>query len=344
MDLKDAVSYHQLVVASEGRTAATQRQYLYFERVFLRYLETANLAPTLDSLNAMNVRAALSWYGAQTDYRRRRGGEVAGMVLVDTLHLFARFLEREGIYEEDPLRKMRRVKVAKRLRQPFSQSEVIAMWGACRTAEIPSREEALFLLLLDTGMRIGEACTLTLDHVKLDQRQIIIGTEGKGRRERMVPIGASDKRDGGRTLRAIRRYLAERPDDSRGRGRLFLGRDRFPLESAGGSSAISRLGKTAAIADPGPHRLRHTFCTQYLVTYPGDELGLRRIVGHLSYAVLADYVHFAQSIIADRAGRASLAEQWLSPSAHEQPVPYDGGGNVRAFHCPQCARRAVHSH
>lgn len=344
MNLRDAVSYHQLVVASEGRTAATQRQYLYFERVFLKYLESAGIRADLDALNPTNVRNAHAWYGTQGDYRRRRGGEVAGMVLIDTLHLFARFLEREGIYEDDPLRKVRRVKVAKRLRLPFSQSEVIAMWGACRSAEIPSREEALFLLLLDTGMRIGEACTLTIDRLKFDQRQIIIGTEGKGRRERIVPIGASDKRDGGRTLRAIRRYLTERPDDARGRNRLFLGRDRYPLESAGGSAAISRLGKIAGIEDAGPHRLRHTFCTQYLVTYPGDELGLRRIVGHLSYAVLADYVHFAQSTIADRAGRASLAEQWLTPSGHAEPVEFNGPGNVRAFHCGQCQRRAVHSH
>ena len=52
-------------------------------------------------------------------------------------------------------------------------------------------------------------------------------------------------------------------------------------------------------------------CTQYLVMFPGDEIGLRRIVGHLSTDVLRSYVHFAQSIIAERAGHASLAEQWL---------------------------------
>jgi len=48
------------------------------------------------------------------------------------------------------------------------------------------------------------------------------------------------------------------------------------------------------------------------VTYPGDEIGLRRIIGHISSQILADYVHFAQFIIAERAGRASLAEQWLA--------------------------------
>ena len=149
MDLLNAVSYHQLVLASEGRTIKTQRQYLHFEKVFLRYLESAGIKPEMDALNPANVRAALTWYQSLSDGRRTRGGEVGGMVLVDILHLFARFLEREGLYDEDPLRKIRRVKIAKRLRQPFSQTEVMALWGACKQSQMPLRDEALLLLLLD---------------------------------------------------------------------------------------------------------------------------------------------------------------------------------------------------
>jgi site-specific recombinase XerD len=314
MDLKDAISYHQLVLASEGRTEATQRQYLYFERQLLHYLESKNIRPELAELNVANVRGALGWYQAQTDRRRIRGGEVGGMVLVDVLHTFARFLEREDVLPEDPLRALRRVKVAKRLRQPFTQTEVIALWGATKQSQMPVRDEALFLLLLDTGMRIGEACTITLDTLKLDRRYIVVGAEGKGRRERLVPIGQHDRRDGGRTLRAIYRYSHERKMSTRDRNRFFLGKDGYPLEAAGGSQAIERLGKIAGVA-AGPHRLRHTFSTQYLVTFPGDEIGLRRIIGHVSKDVLSDYVHFAQSIIAERAGHASLAEQWLNGRA-----------------------------
>jgi hypothetical protein len=49
--------------------------------------------------------------------------------------------------------------------------------------------------------------------------------------------------------------------------------------------------------------------------YPGDEIGLRRIVGHLSSEITRSYVHFAQSIIAERAGHASLADLWLGGRA-----------------------------
>lgn len=309
MDLRDAVSYHQLVVASEGRTDKTQRQYLHFERIFLRYLDQAGVKPELAALNPANVRAALDWYKTlPNEGRRTRGGEVAGMVFVDIMRLFARFLEREGILSDDPLRNLRRVKIAKRLRQPFTQTELVALWGACKQSAYPVRDEALFLLLLDTGMRIGEACTLTLDRVRLDQRLVIVGDEGKGRRERLVPIGGSDKRDGGRTLRALRAYLDRRPERDRGVNRVFLGRDGYPLEAAGGSEIIERLGKIAGVENAGPHRLRHTFATFYLTVHVGDELGLRRIIGHVSKEVLADYVHLSQSTLAERAGCASLAE------------------------------------
>jgi site-specific recombinase XerC len=181
VNLIDAISYHQLVLASEGRTEATQRQYMHFQRVFLRYLESVGVTPGLDALNPTNVRAGLAWYQTLSAPQRTRGGEVAGMVFVDTIHTWARFLEREGILDDDPLRKMRRVKITKRLRQPLSQTEAMALWGAARTSPMALRDEALFLLLLDTGMRIGEACTITLDALKLDERHIIIGAEGKGR-------------------------------------------------------------------------------------------------------------------------------------------------------------------
>jgi hypothetical protein len=55
----------------------------------------------------------------------------------------------------------------------------------------------------------------------------------------------------------------------------------------------------------------NTFCTVYLTEYPGDELGLRRIVGHLSTDVLADYVHLAEQAIAQRAGRVAPSQNWL---------------------------------
>ena len=55
MDLRDALTLHQLTLASEGRTEKTQRQYRHFQTVFLRYLESARIAPSLASIGLVLV-------------------------------------------------------------------------------------------------------------------------------------------------------------------------------------------------------------------------------------------------------------------------------------------------
>lgn len=315
VDLRDAAAYHQLVLNEEGASLATQRNYLFYERLLIQGFEELGIPLALESLATNNVRRMLVWYRQRVNQNASRGGEVGVNQCASRLKGWANFLAREEIIPPDALRMLRPARVAKILREPYTQAEVTAMWGACRLSSTPVRDEALFLLLLDTGMRIGEAVTLTLDRLRLDERQILVGARGKGRRERLVPLGDGARRDGGRVVRTLRAYLLTRHVRGPDTGRVFLTREGRPMSSEAGSKIVQRLGDLAGVTNPITHRLRHTFCTWYLVTYPGDELGLRRIVGHVSHQVLADYVHFAQSIIAERAGRASLSETWLGAGA-----------------------------
>jgi len=126
-----------------------------------------------------------------------------------------------------------------------------------------------------------------------------------------VPLGDPTKRDGGRTIRALRAYLRQRPQSPV--QNVFVDRCGFPLSPTAGGETVKRIGKIAGVPNAIAHRTRHTFCTWYLTANVGDELGLRRIIGHISDAVTADYVHFAQSTIADRAGRSSLVEALSAP-------------------------------
>jgi integrase len=65
------------------------------------------------------------------------------------------------------------------------------------------------------------------------------------------------------------------------------------------------------VADATAHRFRHTLATLYLTRYPGDETGLRRILGHVSHELLRTYVHLASITIAQRAGRVAPTSAWL---------------------------------
>lgn len=311
MDLRDAAAYHALVLSTEGASAATTANYLFYWRRLLEYCDDSSSGVDLSLFSPELVRAASNWYRGQIRPGASRGGAQAVRQFVQRMNTAGNFLIKEGVIPETQFRPVKPPRIGKLSRQPFTQQEIAAMWGACQRTRNPARDEALLLLLLDTGMRIGEACGLTLEHVDLVQHRVMVGAEAKGKRERVVPVGSGDRRDGGRTMTAIRRYLAERPGNRFDHDRLFLSHDGRPMLAAGLSDAVQHLGKLGGVANPIPHRLRHTFCTQYLQEYPGDEIGLRRIVGHISDGVLADYVHFSQTVIAERAGRVALSERWL---------------------------------
>jgi len=139
---------------------------------------------------------------------------------------------------------------------------------------------------------------------------------GKGKRERTLPIGLVTTSDGGPLMRSLRAWVKERGDlarrhPERAEAWLFLTIGGYHLTARGAADVIKRLGTVAGVANAIPHRFRHTFCTVYLTRFPGDEQGLRRIVGHLSQDVLTDYVHLAEQDIAQRAGRVSPTQHWL---------------------------------
>jgi site-specific recombinase XerD len=309
VDLYDAASYHQLALSAAGRAQSTLRVYLLYQKRYLEYLASRQIAPTLDALNSFNARQAVLWF--QQRNLGSRGGAAATAMFLNVLKTWSSFLEAEGVYADSPLRRVKRVSVRKLEREPYTRAECNAMLHACTTSSSPERDRFLVELLLGSGARIGEVTGLKLGDVRFDRRTIRV--VGKGNRERTIPIGDPEHADGGSVWRAWRAYLKIRAQRDPGHAgdHLFLTHGGYPLTAEGGSSIIKRIGEAAGVERAIPHRCRHTFATQYLVAYPGDEIGLRRILGHISDAVLADYVHLSQAEIARRVGRGSPMSQWL---------------------------------
>lgn len=312
MDLVDAVSFHQLALQAEGRSPATLRLYLLYERRFLEFLESRHISPTLEALSPLNARQAALWF--QSRKLGARGGVVATATFLDTLKTWSSFLAREEVFSDSPLHRVRRMKVQVLERQPYTRAEVHAILEACDRSRSPERDRLLVLLLLESGCRIGEAAQLHVDDLRLDLRTVRV--MGKGSRERTIPIGVPSQPDGGPLFRAYRAYLKVRErrvarTPERAGDRLFLTNAGYPLTPEGGTDVVKRLGDAAAVEDATAHRFRHTYATVYLTKYPGDETGLRRILGHLSREVLATYVHLAATAIAQRAGRVAPTGAWL---------------------------------
>lgn len=211
----------------------------------------------------------------------------------------------DGASRQRPLRRYVRVKTVQRLPRPLSDAQVARLLEALRC----QRDLALVRLMLDGGLRPGEALGLHVEDVAYGRRRVVIrhrndhpkGVRAKSRTERVVDLYEPA------TLSAVNTYvMTERPTETDS-PLVFLvgghGRHRQePLSYAALAKLFARACERAGIRDPWvtPHSLRHTHATRM---WEGGmrELTLQKRLGHASLestrlytrvsdpAVVADY-------------------------------------------------------
>jgi integrase/recombinase XerD len=167
-----------------------------------------------------------------------------------------------------------------------------------------SRDNALIILLLDTGIRAGECCRLTIGDIDLEAGEIAVAPFGSSKRKtksRVLPIGKA-------TLRAIWRYLSEWIDASKDEP-LFISNKSRRLESGVIRQLLVDLGVKAGVKNAHPHRLRHTFAVSYLRN-GGDVFTLQALLGYATLDMVKTYVQLAQVDVKNVHRRASPADNW----------------------------------
>ena len=199
---------------------------------------------------------------------------------------FHRFAFEEGLTATNPAGDVRPPKLASRLPKALTVDQVASLIEATRVGEGPAplRDRALVELLYGTGARISEAVGLSGDD--LDLSGAAVRLFGKGRKERVVPLG-------GYAVEAMEAYLVRaRPAlASRGPGTplLFLNTRGRPLsrQSAWGAlqAAAGRAGLPAHIS---PHTLRHSFAT-HLLQGGADVRVVQELLGHSSVTTTQIY-------------------------------------------------------
>ena len=212
----------------------------------------------------------------------------------------------EGISRQKPMRRSIRVRVPERLPRPLADDEVTQLLESLTRW----RDRAMFLLMLDGGLRAGEVLTLQLKDIEYGRRRVIIrchddhphGARSKSRRERAVDLRER------RTLDAVSHYVVdERPADAESDFVFLVDRGTRRHEPLG-YAALARLFQRRCDqlgirqAWVTPHAQRHTHATRM---WEGGmrELTLQQRLGHASpestriytrvsdEAVVADYRH-----------------------------------------------------
>lgn len=202
---------------------------------------------------------------------------------------FFNWLVENDYIDHSPMWRVKMPKLEQRVPPPFSREEIRSLLNACNRRTIQgARDYALILVLLDTGLRAQEICSLKVGQV--DMRSGVTAIMGKGGKERQIRVG--DKARG-----AILRYLSMRGEEARKTDPLWLSFSRWravqgPLQVNGLRSALRRVGDIAGVHPCSPHRFRRTFAL-WCLRDGMDMESLRKLMGHSNFAVISRYLRLA---------------------------------------------------
>lgn len=222
----------------------------------------------------------------------------------EQLTALGNWLVLEGAIETNPMARLKAPKVPEDEITPFTDAQLDALYRAARSRLYPRRNVAILDLLLDTGMRANELCTLTVGAI--DWQEWSCTVHGKGNKDRSVPFGR-------RVKASLWKYLQEQGERS-GSAPLFIGeRGHTPGETltpSGLHHIIQHLGKAAGLENVrcSPHTFRHTFAVSFLRN-GGQEFTLMRILGHTSLTMTRRYVALARADIQAQHARCSPVDR-----------------------------------
>ena len=234
------------------------------------------------------------------DFLLESAGELAPSSrarLLSTLRSFFRFLVAENLMDTDPTSTLVAPRRGRKLPPVLSVKQVERLLETV-DGETPAdlRDRAILEVLYGCGCRVSELCGL--DVTDLDTGEATLLLRGKGRKQRMVPVGEI-------ALDFLAAYLAGgRPPllGKRPTPALFLNQRGGRLSRVSVWNLIKKAGAAAGLPEQlSPHTLRHTYAT-HLLEGGADLRVVQELLGHADIATTEIYTHI---------DRAWLAEAWL---------------------------------
>lgn len=262
-DLATLLPSWELHLRAERKSPQTLKVYGDGVRRFLAWAQDSGRPAVLDRATVNAFVVDLIDAGAEASTARSRQLAV---------RRFSAWLADEGELDRDELVGIKPPKLDQKVIEPLTEDQLRALIKACAGPDMRDRrDEALVRLMLETGLRAGEAAGLQLPDVDLAKGTAIV-RRGKGGKGRPVPFGPQ-------TSRAIDRYLRAR------RGHRLAASSDLWLGDRGKAFSYDALHKSlayraqlAGIEGFHPHLLRHTAASRWLAA-GGSEGGLMAVAG-----------------------------------------------------------------
>ena len=180
----------------------------------------------------------------------------------------------------NPMLKIRKIKTDYHIKKAFSEYDLELLRDACEDA----RDRALVEVLLSTGIRARELCSLNRNDIPVGGNEIIV--LGKGGKERIVYLNS-------RALFALGKYLGSRKDKS---DALFVGQGTARLAIESLRHVLRAIGDRAGVTNVHPHRFRRTAAT--IASDRGMPIEqVQKLLGHAKLDTTMIYVSASQKAV-----------------------------------------------
>ena len=209
---------------------------------------------------------------------------------LSALRSFYRYLQTHNGFQVNPVKGTRIPKLEKRLPTHLEKGQTEALFGSAESAALTGdfgslRDMAMLELFYSSGLRLSELAGLDLPDLDLLSDQVKV--RGKGRKERIVPVGS-------RAVQVLRRYLerrsefaGSRPGDRRA---VFINLRGGRITPRSIQRSMHRLFDGISADGMRVHSLRHTFAT-HMLDAGADLRAVQELLGHASLSTTQIYTH-----------------------------------------------------
>lgn len=271
--------YLNFLAVERGVSLNTLDAYSRDIRQFLDFAEAGGVATPVEvkAEHATAFLGELREQGLSSTSLNRKLAAIRG---------FYKYLLREGRLEENPLVRIEIARTWMRLPGTLSREEMERLLGQPATVTTSGiRDRAILELLYASGIRVSELTSLTLNRVNRQMGFLV--TVGKGRKERIVPVGQSALEWLSRYIDQVRPVLLKKRTSST----LFLNRSGEGFTRQGIWKLIKKYAKISGLERKvHPHTFRHSFAT-HLLEGGADLRSVQIMLGHADISTTQIYTH-----------------------------------------------------
>jgi site-specific recombinase XerD len=327
-DPKRLVAGYELCASTEGKSPNAVAIVITSVKCFQRFLITQPSGKRLTDVTHHEIRAFISHlqqarcFAAHPLNRTQERG-LSGHTIncyLRSLRIFYNWLVSEEIMQSNPFDKVKIPRPPVKVIPAFSGSQIEQLLKAINTKTATGyRNYAIFLTMLDTGLRVSELCSLKVEKLWLEDGMAKV--LGKGNKERMIPIGKQ-------LQRVLWHYIDRcRPEPATTNcSYVFLTQAGRPLTRGRVQKMMTGYGQKAKLAGIrcSPHTLRHTAAISFLRN-GGDVFSLQRMLGHANLEMTRRYCELADIDV-------KRAHSMASPVDN---LDFASAGVVHRFHSPK---------